>query len=913
MNTTCPLNANPSRTARGTNQPGDGRFPRTDRLGPATPHIVLAAIVIAMLPPLLHSEPAAADTVEVLNIDSQWRYHFAKRSAGVIYRGAKGEKLVASEGNREVGSGYELEVQDDGTMVHRGGWTEIPPITGPWMEPDFDDSGWMIHQGAFLPGDPYPVGHGQRERNRKSRLFVRGGFVAEDVEALRDLRLSVQYRGGIVVYLNGHEVARGHVGGGPVDAGTMAADYDSRAVEFNPREGEEKAAEAAQHRLRSLEEVALPVEHFEQGVNTLAFKVLASAMPHEARGDRHKGAWATVGLQSVSLQAAPAGAILSSKGKPEDVHVWSTLPITDLDVISHGNPADLVGGVPPIRMTAARNTIVSGQAVVSAPEPVQGVRATLGHFTGEQGRLSLPDDAVRIRYPARTIDGMDYEMRRPDVLVDEPIGDQAVQPVWVTVAVPSDAPAGTYEATLTVEAEGLDGAVDVPVELVVHDWLCPDPLEWRSMVSLVQSPHSVAWHYDVEMWSERHLDLLAPSLSMMRKLGNNHVFVDVILPSFFAPEHGVIVFREEGDRLVPDFTFFDRFMDAYAEHVGEPQRLTLVVWEPHLNRDPALTVTVKKPDGSLENREVPMYGEPGSQQMWEPVLEGVRKRIEQRGWDERAIHVGVAGDVRPSGQTVEFFEQIAPFARWLVYTHGRGEPHTPDEDGKVLLDTGWPGTIHENAMSAGLREYPYNAGWNRGNRAGGVRNGLQRGWVSDWYEPILIYAGRGILHDNSDPASFRLFAGSQVFNRSQGFTRQGIDKWPVVNPHDENAQPRRMVLGAGGWGNLYRQKVRAMAAPGAEGAVVTVRFEMMRQGLQDTEARIYLEQIVVDQEKRDIMGDDFEQQVKELVRAEVNYRGVNNPYPPYAWNPGTDWPERLDRMYELAAKAQRKLQAEGLE
>lgn len=845
---------------------------------------------------------AAERGEEVLNIDSHWRYHFAKRSAGVIYRAEDGDTLIITErGTHRVGSGSTIEVDQDGNLVRGGGWKQIPPVTGPWMRPDYDDSGWMMHRGAFFPGTPHPIGHGQGEVNRMSRLFVRGRFVAERPEQLDDLRLSVEYRGGIVVYLNGHEVARGDVGDGPVDASTMPVDYGADAVEFNPRRGEDEAVKARESRLRAIENVRLPVEHVRPGVNVLAFKVLAAAMPHEAMGDRQRPAWATLGLQDIRLQASPAGAVISNVAMPDDVQVWTTPTITDLEEFPYADPADLADGIAPIRMIAARNTVVSGQAVVSAPEPVQGLRGRLGDFTGEQGRLDLPDDAVRIRYPARTIEGMDYEMRRPDVLVDKPTGQEPVQPVWVTVRVPVDAPAGTYRATLTIEADGLSGPAEVPVELVVHGWNCPDPTAWRSMLAMVQSPHTVAWHYGVEMWSDRHMELLRPSLEMMRKLGNNLVYVNVIHPNFFSSEHGVIVFRDRGGRLEPDFTYFDRFMDAYARHVGEPRRITLVVWEPDLRSDPELTVSVLSADGTLEHRRVPMYGEDGSEAIWRPVMQGVRERVNRRGWDERAIQIGVAGDGVPTQQTIDFFEEIAPFSRWHRYTHVTGL-RRPEDDGRVIMA----------GKSVGLVEAPYNAGWRRGNRAGGLRHGLQHGWVEDWYEPLLLFAGRAILYDNSPPVSFRLMANSQVFNRSRGLTRQGIDKWPVVNPHHPDRGARRMVQGAGGWGRLYRNKVRAVAAPGPDGALPTVRFEMLRQGFQDTEARIYLERILVDEEKLALMDTAFEQEVRDLVRAEVLYRDLDS-YPPFVWTAGKDWQWRLDRLYTLAAEAQRKLRDAGVE
>ncbi len=841
----------------------------------------------------------AAEPIEILNMDSHWRFHVSMDPAGVVYRSGDGG-LVTDRGE-PLGRGHRLDRGEDGTLLQDRGWRHIPPMDGPWIRPDFDAGDWMTHRGPFFPGQWHRVGHGQGESPRLLRLAVRGQFVVEDPSAAGELDLAIRYRGGVAVYLNGHEVARGHLPEGPADAWTVAEDYRIEAVRIDAGRSEEAAAEAAALRLRTLGPVALPREHLRPGVNVLAIRALAAPMPLAARQEgRHATGWATVGIQEVTLRASPGGAVLPQAGMPPGIQVWTPSPILDLNAIPYGDPADLHGGIPPIRMVAARNTVVSGQAVLSSARPVRGVRASLGPFAGEGGAPVLAGGSARIRYPARTIEGMPYAMDRPDVLVDQATGTEPVQPVWVTVQVPAEAQPGTYRATLRIEADGLTPAAEVPVELVVHDWICPDPQDWRSLTSLVQSPHSVAWHYGAAMWSDRHLELLAPSLVLSRDLGNNLVYVPVIHPNFFATEHGIIVFQDRHAGLEPDFTFFDRYMDAVARHMGEPRRMTLVAWEPDLRREGATpTVSVRGEDGRLGHRAVPGFGEPGSEAIWRPLFDGVRERVRRRGWDERAIQVGVAGDGIPDERTVAFFAEIAPFARWHRFTHTTGLPR-PGDDGRVVLD----------GKSLGLVEAPYNAGWDRGNRAGRLHGGFQRGWVEDWYEPMILFAGRGILHDNSPPVSFRMMPNSQVFNRSRGLARLGVDNWPVANPHRPGQEPRRMVHGAGGWGRLYRNKVRAVAAPGPRGALPTVRYEMLRQGFQDTEARIYLERALVDAGKRARLGEEIEREVRALVETEVQVRDMAS-YPPFDWTPGTDWHRRTERLYELAAEARRRLADHG--
>ena len=807
---------------------------------------------------------------EVINMESPWRYHAAFRDQ-VLYAGADGEIATGNYGSR-------------GEM--------ISPVSGDWQAVEFDDQGWQLHQGPFFPGSRHPLGHGQGDALRLSHLQVRGMFHVENPRRVRELRLSARYRGGVVLWLNGEEVGRWHLGEGVLEEKTLAEAYDTHAASPYPRD-EEGAVEAAERRLRGFEEIALPVDRLRRGANVLALQVVGAPLPKEAdEKHTHMNGWSTAGLQLVRLSASPAGSVSSNVGLPEGIQVWTAPAVTDIGgAITRDGPAELADPVRPVRLVAARNYTVSAPVVLSSRDPIRGVRARLGAFSGEGGALSLPAGAARVRYATTGLEGMSYEMDRPDVLVERPVDGSRVQPVWVSVEVPKDAPAGTWRATLELEAEGMTQAVEVPVDLVIHGWDGPDPQEWRSMLSMVQSPHSVAWHYGVEMWSDAHLELLAPSLSMMRALGNNVMYVDVIHPSFFAPEHGVIVFREEGGQLKPDFTYFERYLDAYARHVGEPRRINLVMWEPYLENEGKVRVSVRGEDGSLHHREVPLYGEEGSREMWAEMMEGVRARVLERGWDERAVMLGVGHDRRPRESIVRFFNEVAPFARWMLFTHGRGDPNI--RDGEL--------TIGE--MRVGLQEYPYEAG-----RAGGLNRGFFYGGVNDWYDAMTLYCGRMSLNDNSEPSQFRLFPSAHVVGRSAGFARQGVDKWPVVNPHRQDAGARRMVHGTGGWGNLYRHKVRALLAPGPEGALPTVRFEMMRQGLQDTEARIYLERALRDEAKRELLGDDVATAFHELNEAEWAWRRAYEGYVP-----GTDWAERQERLYALAARAQESLREAGLE
>jgi len=53
-------------------------------------------------------------------------------------------------------------------------------------------------------------------------------FVVTDTASLADMTLSLSYRGGVVVYVNGKEVVRGHLPASEIKADTPAEDYPLR-------------------------------------------------------------------------------------------------------------------------------------------------------------------------------------------------------------------------------------------------------------------------------------------------------------------------------------------------------------------------------------------------------------------------------------------------------------------------------------------------------------------------------------------------------------------------------------------------------------------------------------------------------------------------------------------------------------
>jgi len=160
----------------------------------------------------------------------------------------------------------------------------------------------------------------------------------------------------------------------------------------------------------------------------------------------------------------------------------------------------------------------------------------------------------------------------------------------------------------------------------------------------------------------------------------------------------------------------------------------------------------------------------------------------------------------------------------------------------------------------------------------------------------------------------------------RGFGRIGGDTWPVIR--DKRGQRVGRTYERYPWNNWINLEMRSsLLAPGPEGAVATAHYEQLREGVQATEARIFIEQALTDEGKRAKLGEDLAQRCQATLdeRMLFKLRGLANfathPHDyvaPWKWffQPGTaghawyqssGWRERTEKLYELAGEVERKL------
>ena len=943
----------------------------------------LAAVAAALLLLCFPGRPCDAEdspasgagtpSAIVLDTGSFWRMHHALGMPVIRF----------DDGLREIPpAGREADV-----------WKAVvakptPDAPQGWMDPDFDDSTWYRAPAAAGCRTPYV-----------RRLCARGKFTVTDPGKVSGLSLSLDYHGGAVVFVNGKELARGHVAAGDAAKEILADDYpedvfldeDGKLLSVRgnaPLLDKEAVSEESLRRIaRRTRTLNVPIsgEHLRKGLNVIGIELVRA--PYHKVLEAHKVtqqykskdmtndmSWNTCELRRVRLAASSAAGLVPDAVRPQGVQVWNSDPlVTDFD-LDFGIRAEPLR---PIRLVGARNGGYSGKVVVGSTAPIRGLRAVAGDLAGPGGdtmpascvcvRYALPWGVCRTTskgnlettpYPAETTPLFalaespleEFPVREktlggptgglPNVrsvlrysLEPFHLNDPgqpapvfgAVVPVWVTVRIPKDARAGTYAGTVSLQVDG-KAVAGVPVEVKVVDWTLPDPDDYRTWVELIQSPDTLALEYGVEPWSDGHFELIANSMKYLKEIGSRILYVPLIAHTNLGNEESMVRWVPKGDdRYEHDFSVMDRYLDVAEAHMGKPKIVVFAVWDLYLYRAGGVAyasvgsrtrqqaskragegpqVTMVDPDsGKAEVGRLPPYLDPSSKALWKPLFDQLRERMKKRGL-EKAMMLGTITDAWASKEQVQFFQDVGADFPWVSSSHGR---HDKPKAMYELADVGYQ--AHAFGVECGFAESL--RGWSRP-----TLNALYERWGG--------FPATGI-------SRWRHFGEYSITGNTRGIGRVGADFWQAV----KDSQGRRkghvsQRYPESSWRQLTL--ITSALAPGPDRAVATAKYEAMREGVQECEARILIEEALSDKAMAETLGPDLVGRCRDVLdeRHRSMWLSVSTlqvgPLPEHAfagwrgcaftgvtgykWFLGSGWQERSEKLYATAGDVAKKLDAQ---
>jgi len=502
----------------------------------------------------------------------------------------------------------------------------------------------------------------------------------------------------------------------------------------------------------------------------------------------------------------------------------------------------------------------------------------------------------------------------------------AVQPVWFSVKVPEDAVPGRYKGSITLSAQNND-PVSVPLDLYVSAWRLPDPADFGLLVDLIQSPESVALKYNVPLWSEEHWKLIDISFRRIAELGGKTIYIPVTAKTHFGNTNSMVRWIQEPDGTWShDFSLVKKYVDIAVKNLGQKIPVACIYcWDLNMrhlqhrkgppkeepgNTAPFITVVDRK-TGRMTEKRAPDWEQPEAVDFWKPVFSGIRRILESHDIGG-SMMFGIAGDRQPTKATLKTLQKIDPDTGWVCRSHGRYTHMAADKSVKIhYMSTVWGASrVYDPSVHQCY-------GWKNPR----VETVFPRGMHS---EHGLTPTSGLVFYRKIAECSLKTRGGGGL----RGFGPIGADFWDVLKPGEFEAPKRkwwnvstlkkissrkhqfRFPLMARNmelrsqWQKLgLHHSVARMLGAGRSGAVSTVRYEMLREGIQEAEARICVEKCLTDKKNAARLDNKRVEEYRKLLdnRVRAYLLCASDFYHDWRWFAGSGWKKRTQQLYDAAA------------
>ncbi|MBQ5647724.1 MAG: DUF4091 domain-containing protein [Alistipes sp.] len=306
---------------------------------------------------------------------------------------------------------------------------------------------------------------------------------------------------------------------------------------------------------------------------------------------------------------------------------------------------------PTYATTAWRGEKVSAQVVLWTAYDFQGVECVVSDF--ESSDATLPASIAEAHFVRYTIgDKSDKSCLcgRPnghpailqadmlDTVEAMDIPANSVRPVWITVAVPQDAKAGTYKANVEISHSGV-GTLKLPLEVEVVDQELAKPKDWKFHLDLWQHPAAVARVAGVEVWSDAHYEAMRPVMQMLADAGQKVITATLNrdpwqYQCFDDYEPMIYWSLYDNDVWKYDYSRFDKWVE-FMMSLGIDKQINcygMLPWgkctldyqdmrsDAKDNRNRKITTTPQDPE---------------YEKVWGPFLTDFAKHLKEKGWLEK--------------------------------------------------------------------------------------------------------------------------------------------------------------------------------------------------------------------------------------------------------------------------------------
>lgn len=400
--------------------------------------------------------------------------------------------------------------------------------------------------------------------------------------------------------------------------------------------------------------------------------------------------------------------------KPFDADAWtkcarpynSAWGSTDVHYSRKDVPTKFVSDKRTVELKAWKGERVNAMALLWSTAPADSVVPVISNLRGPKG-VVIPSDAVEVGFLHYVMtdqvnpdgwtacgDRHDHSQFDSSMVADvidtrrfTSIQPLSTQPVWVSIDVPRNIPAGTYHGSLSWEGAPFR-TLDISVK--VGNRVMPEASERRFWLDLWQHPYSVARYYNVPLWSNEHFDAMRDTFEPLAAAGQKCITVPVVHKPWGGQtedhfESMVGRVRELDGSWTFNYDVFDQWVE-FMQSLGinsEINCYSLIPWR----------LSFRYYDRASDSMQF-VTAEVGTDEyndFWMPFLKDFAKHLKSKGWFDKTT---IAMDERSMDAMVKAIRLL----------------RAADPDYKVALAGGWhpeiQADINDYCISLGSGSFP---------------------------------------------------------------------------------------------------------------------------------------------------------------------------------------------------------------
>lgn len=320
----------------------------------------------------------------------------------------------------------------------------------------------------------------------------------------------------------------------------------------------------------------------------------------------------------------------------------------------------------PNKISAVRNEQQSFQIAVASVKDLTNLTVYTDDFVSDMGDSLKAEVKVRfVRYvpverarseliwSPRMEDVFGKEVsgfRSPDVVADPLMEVSSVdvpayraQPVWFTVQVPPTAKPGNYTGNIHIKTKEFSG-ITLPVEINVLPPVLPSPEGYAFFLDLWFNPNAVAAVNKVNPWSEDHWKSMIPYIKDLASHGSKTVTTTIVpypwkvdwlrnqnrSQTAIGYPSMVTWLRDKSGQWSFDYSVFDRFVDTCFKY-GIDKRIDAFSLTPFHHKGGREIIYRHKEDNTLATLNFDTINAE-YETIWKTFLRDFVKHLNSKGW-----------------------------------------------------------------------------------------------------------------------------------------------------------------------------------------------------------------------------------------------------------------------------------------